>query len=383
MAKVAITRCTEYEHNQLYDAVLEGINLLGGIECFVRQRERILLKPNILFGDNPAKCTTTHPLIVQVTAEIVRSCTDNIVYGDSPGPGMTAINAKSGGYTKYAEKAGISLVDFKEAVDVVYDDALQNRHFTIARAVHEADGLISLCKMKTHGFTRITGAIKNQFGCVPGLRKGEYHVKLSNVFDFSRMLVDLNNYIKPRLYIMDAVWAMEGNGPRSGTPYHMGLILVSADPIALDATFCRIIGMDPEIVPTNTAGMEAGAGTWKSSEIEILGIPLKECMVSDFKAERSPVTAMKRGRFFALANRMLVPKPKIEASKCIRCGTCVRMCPTMPKSLNWKDRSIPPVYNYSSCIRCFCCQEICPEDAIHQHKPLLRRMLDGKKQTKH
>jgi uncharacterized protein (DUF362 family)/ferredoxin len=378
VSKVAIVRCSEYNYEKLKKAVAEGIDLLGGIEKFIKKDEAILLKPNILIGDSPAKCSTTHPLMVQTVGEIVQTLTEKVYFGDSPGAGMTFRNAKSAGYLKYADKANIKLVDFKEGTDIVYEEAIQNKKFTIAKAVEVADGLISLCKMKTHGLTRITGAVKNQFGCVPGLRKGEFHVKLSNVFDFSRMLVDLNNYIKPRLYIMDAVWAMEGNGPRSGSPYSMGLVLLSDDPIALDATFCRIIEMDPKIVPTITAGFEAGAGTYKEKDIEILGTPLEECIVHDFKANRTPVTAMKRGGFSKMLNKMLVPIPVINDDHCIKCGACTEMCPTTPKSLNFKDRKKPPVYNYSTCIRCYCCQEICPENAIHQKKPLLRRMFDKK-----
>lgn len=99
--------------------------------------------------------------------------------------------------------------------------------------------------MKTHEFQRVTGAVKNQFGCIPGKLKGEFHVKVPGPYEFAKMLVDLNLYINPRLYIMDGIFAMEGNGPRGGSPRKMDVLLFSRDPIALDATVCRLMNLDP------------------------------------------------------------------------------------------------------------------------------------------
>jgi uncharacterized protein (DUF362 family) len=87
------------------------------------------------------------------------------------------------------------LADFNNGKEVVFPEAIQNRKLTIANGVLECDGLISLPKLKTHGFLKLTGSIKNQFGCVPGMLKGEFHVKLPDPSDFAKMLVDINSYI--------------------------------------------------------------------------------------------------------------------------------------------------------------------------------------------
>jgi uncharacterized protein (DUF362 family) len=117
----------------------------------------------------------------------------------------------------------------------------------------------------------VKGAIKNQFGCVPGILKGEFHLKLPDADDFAKMLVDLNTLVNPRLYVMDGIYAMEGNGPRGGTSRKMNIILLSSDPVALDATVCRLIKVNPECVPTVKYGMQAGMGTFLKDEIELLG----------------------------------------------------------------------------------------------------------------
>ena len=157
-----------------------------------------------------------------------------MTWGDSPAVGG-AVNMNLSGLKKAADDIGIELADFSHGRAVMHSAALLSHRLVIADAVLDADGLISLPKLKAHQLTRFTGAVKNQFGCVPGLLKNQQHARMPDVLNFATMLVDINTLIKPRLFIMDAVMAMEGNGPRSGRPRKLGLLLISTDPIALDA----------------------------------------------------------------------------------------------------------------------------------------------------
>ena len=220
--------------------------------------------------------------------------------------------------------------------------------------------------------------MKNQFGCVPGLLKSQFHVKLPDPYDFAKMLVDLNTLIKPRLYVMDGIVAMEGNGPRSGKLKRLDVLLLSSDPIALDATACRIANLDPEIVPTSKAGEKAGLGTYHIENIELMGEILESFVDTSFEINRAPPMSGSGGRFRVrvfLKNR-ITERPVIDKAKCTRCGTCITMCPVQPKAVDWYkgDMSRPPRYNYDRCIRCYCCQEICPEGAIYLRSPLLGRI---------
>ncbi len=164
------------------------------------------------------------------------------------------------GIAQVAEELGIELADFENGEDVFYEDALQNKKLYVAKGILDADHVISLPKLKTHGFQKMTGSIKNQFGCVPGKLKGEMHVKLPSAIDFSKMLVDLNNFVNPSLYVMDGILAMEGNGPRGGKPLAMNCLIISTDAVALDATVCRMVNLKPEYVPTtkNRYGIRNG-----------------------------------------------------------------------------------------------------------------------------
>ncbi len=376
-ARVALIRCESYDLDEVRDAVGRGLSLVGGLSAFFRETERILLKPNLLVGDPPEKCVTTHPAVFQAVAERLIQIGVHLSYGDSPAVGKTLSVARKAGLARVADELGIELADFKTGMDVFFDKGLQPRRFILAKAVYDHDGVISLPKLKTHGLERMTGAVKNQFGCIPGMLKGEFHLKLPDAEEFAKMLVDLNVLIRPKLFIMDGIRGMEGNGPRGGKPRKMDVLLFSSDPIALDATVCRLIHLDPEHVPTITWGMRAGLGTYLNDDIELVGDDCKSFEVPDFNVRRRPVRSVRRGWISRFLDHWIVPRPCIQAEKCVRCGLCVQICPARPNAIFFRgeDRSVPPVYNYDQCIKCYCCQEICPESAIRLKTPILRKLV--------
>ena len=372
-SKVAIVRCGSYNTEEVRKAVSRGLELMGGAESFVKQGEKILLKVNLLVGEVPEKCVNTHPAVFRAVAEMFAAKGAIVQYGDSPGFGAPNAAAKKSGIADVADELKIELVDFKEGREVFFEQGNQNKSFYIANGVLNADGLISLPKMKTHALERFTGAVKNQFGCVVGMRKGEFHVKLPDATDFARMLVDLNSFVKPRLYIMDGIMAMEGNGPRGGTPRAMNVLLFSTDPVALDATASRMINLNPLYVPTTLVGGQTGAGTFNEEEIEIVGDALKDFICMDFNVERTPVKTVKKNSVNTFLKNRLIAKPVIIEDKCTQCGTCVHSCPVEGKAINWlnEDKTKAPVYDYKKCIRCYCCQEMCPESAIVLKDPVI------------
>ena len=378
MVSVVLIHCPDYTEPRVKRAIQRGLDLLGGPRSFAKSGELILLKPNLVTADSPDKCVTTHPSVFKAVAEEFLKAGIRVTYGDSPAIGNVKSAVRKAGLAEAADQLGLELADFKSGENVFYEDGMQNRQFFIARGVLEADGIVSLPKLKTHGLERLTGCIKNQFGCVPGVLKGEFHARLPDASDFARMLVDLNRCIAPRLYIMDGIQAMEGNGPRSGTPRQMNLLLFSRDPVALDATVCRLIDLPPEFVPTVFYGHQFGAGTCLKEEIKLLGDSVDQFEINDFRVEKSPVTPFKETRLYRILHRHLVAKPVIEPDRCIRCGMCVKMCPSDPRALHWPDteHEATPEYQYDDCIRCYCCQEICPESAVVLKVPWLRRLLD-------
>ncbi len=377
-SKVALVRCDSYEPAVVEAAMQRGLDLIGGISAFIRPGEPVLFKPNLLTPDPPELCVTTHPAILRAAARLFQAAGSATAYGDSPAVGSPAGVAKKTGLSEVADELGITLADFVTPVEVSFPEGHQNKKFVLAKAVADrTHALVNLPKMKTHGLMRTTGAVKNLFGCIPGLLKAEFHVKLPNAHPFGRMLVDLNLCVQPRLHIMDGVMAMQGNGPRSGTPLAVHALLLSADPVALDATVARLMDMDPLVPPTAAYGLEYGLGTYKSEDIDVVGDSIESLRPKRYKAVKLPVPEKDPSGKVQFLRQWLVPRPVIKHARCTRCGTCVRMCPVQPKAVDWKagDKTKPPEYDYPRCIRCYCCQELCPERAINIRTPLLGRLI--------
>ena len=376
-ATVALVRCETYDYELVSKAVEKGLSLLGGMEQFVVSGEKILLKPNILAGDSPDKCIGPHPTVFKAVAKAFQKAGAALSFGDSPGFGNPRGNARKAGFLEIADEMGIPFADFENAVIMSNPDGKLVSKFEIAKGVVESDGLVSISKLKTHALTRITGAIKNQFGCIPGPRKAEFHSVMPNAAQFSKMLVDLNLLLKPRLYIMDGILAMEGNGPRNGDPRAMKVLLFSTDPVALDSVVCEMIDLDPNLVEPLMIGDEFGLGTMKN--ISIIGDPVEDFIDFNFDVNRSSVPTTVGTSFLAsnFMRKYSAPRPTINPEVCTRCGTCVKVCPVEPKVLSWANESHtePPVYDYAKCIRCYCCQEMCPENAIYVKVPLLGKFI--------
>jgi uncharacterized protein (DUF362 family)/ferredoxin len=378
-SKVAIVRCGSYEIEEVFRAVETGISLLGGWKEFFSPGEKILLKPNMLFGKAPDKQATTHPAVFEAVVRSLSVYNNHLTYGDSPGFGRPEKVAETTGISEAAARFKVPLADFETGETVSFPDGAKSKRFDLARGVLEAEAILSLPKMKSHQLTRITGAVKNQLGCVYGFNKAGFHAKFPDAVDFSQMLVDLNRLLKPRFFIMDGITAMEGNGPASGDPVPMGVLILSNDPVAVDATFCRMISMPTKYVPTVTFGEEAGLGNADEGNIEYLGVSWSEVAKPDFNVLRRPVQneSIRLGVIMPRLKGVLIRRPVIDPKLCIKCGICVDACPVEGKALDFKggNRSKPPVYNYRKCIRCYCCQEMCPKMAITVKTPLAGRLL--------
>jgi uncharacterized protein (DUF362 family)/NAD-dependent dihydropyrimidine dehydrogenase PreA subunit len=365
-SRVALVGCNTYDDEAVHNAVREGLRLLGGAKQFLSPGEKALLKPNVLRGDDPARCISTHPSILKAVGRELLELSSEISYGDSPGSGSVAAQLTAAHLSLAAEELGLRLADFENGREITFEGSPFTKRFPIANGVLETSALISLSKLKTHNLTRFTGAVKNQFGCIPGPAKKGYHVKMPDTYDFAKMLVALTMALRPRLYIMDGIMAMEGNGPGGGDPIEMNVLLFSTDPVALDAVACMLIELSPEHVPTMQPGRAWGLGTYLGDEIEIVGDSVERLRNGEFKIDRGPLKNPMPQGIVSFIRNFITPRPVIDRNRCRICGVCVEACPVEPKALDWHSgrRDRPPTYRYSRCIRCFCCQELCPEGAI-------------------
>jgi uncharacterized protein (DUF362 family)/Pyruvate/2-oxoacid:ferredoxin oxidoreductase delta subunit len=401
---VVITPCRDYDPERVSRALEESI-ALAGLEG-VPVPDPVLLKPNMLLSAPPERGVTTHPAVFAAAARYFKTRGRRVVFGDSPnGIFRSEPVARKCGLLEEAGRLGVAMEDFETGEDVSFPGGAQNRRFHIAKGALSAGFLVNLPKMKTHGLTGMTGALKNIFGVIPGNRKAEFHVRHPDPEGFSRMLVDLNALIKAPLAIMDAVEAMEGNGPSGGKIVEVGLLIVSRDPVALDAVACRIMGIDPLSLPLIAMAEKSGLGFASERNIEIRGTGKSSVGRKPFERASGSPGAHVPAFLMRFAKRIIVARPAIDAGRCVRCGRCIEACPS-PTALSragfrrpWlrpprpsmdrgsrragrdcrprADSDAVPRYNYGACIRCYCCQEICPEGAILLKTPFLGRVLEG------
>lgn len=372
-SKVVLLPCGEYDEEKVYTLLKQGLYLVGGVETLIPKDAKILLKPNLLKRAEVEKAVITHPVVVGAFARILReNGYEQIVLADSCGHGTTQAVIRGTGMDTYLEKYQIPAIDYSEGIKVDYPQGIQAKEFILPKELLEQNCVISLSKMKTHALERITGAVKNSYGFVYGFHKAKGHTQYPSADSFARMLIDLNKCIAPKLYVMDGIVAMEGNGPGSGDPVQMNVMLMSTDPVALDSVFSRLVYLKPEMVPTNYHGEKMGLGTWKEEEITLL-TPDGEISMSEavkrygnpqFNVDRTEVRKNIWTRMAGALN-IFQKKPYIENDKCVHCGICVQSCPVPGKAVDFrKGKDKPPVYDYKKCIRCFCCQEMCPKKAI-------------------
>ena len=391
MAKVAIRKCESYEMDTVRLALTQSLSAIGGLEK-IRDGSRVVIKANLVSMAKPEDAVTTHPALLCALVELLMKKNCTVVIGDSPGGLYNAafldrIYAATG-LRSVRELGAILNHDFGHT-EATFEDAKIAKKFEYTTYLDGADHIINFCKLKTHGMMAMSCAVKNMFGVIPGVFKPEYHYRYPSYEDFADMLVDLNEYFKPTLCIVDAVVGMEGNGPTMGHARQIGAVLASTDPYSLDVCCAHIIGLDSRNVPTIVASSKRGLTPMEISEIEIDG-DLESAVVPDFdilptKASLQFGSSGKKyfGILSILADKCLRSRPRLSKSECIGCGKCASICPahaiTMRKSSTTNKKGVIPYIKKNACISCFCCQEFCPVGALKVYRPVIARVMNRTK----
>jgi len=380
LPKVVSLKCNQYDLEAVKDKLETGLTALGGIHSLIPSGSHVFLKVNLLTGRKPEEAVTTHPVVVQAMADILVREGMRVTVGDSPGGPFLLGRMKQiyriTGIQKASEAAGAAVNEEMESVMASYTEAYRLKKFEFLKAIADADYVISLCKMKTHSMTLMTGAVKNLFGVMPGLTKAALHFRFPKLEDFAHAMVDICEYTQPVLSVMDGIEAMEGAGPSAGTVTRAQVLLMSTNPHALDVAACRWMGIRPAEVPLLRAAEQRGLCDLSGSDLEWEGTaPTEETPFEtpdihepDFleRYHQLPVAGPILQRF---SRQYLRPKPRVLSEICIGCRECQVICPAEAITMNHDH----PDFILSKCIRCFCCQEICPAKAIViQRSPLLR-----------
>ncbi len=357
--RVAVVRCESYVSNVVGKALRDSLNL---IDFKFKKGTKVLIKPNILGAHTPEQCVTTNPIIVEELCKVLKANGCKIYIGESSAS-ETDRAFEVCGIAQVARKYG-QLINFeKERKIKVKINNPSSKFVYLPKILGEVDLIVNMPKLKTHVLTRMTGSVKNLFGCVPGKAKMGYHKIFASGREMSGFFLDLYQAIKPGLNILDGIVGLEGYGPgASGEPKKTGLILTSRNGILLDVVAGEIIGFKENEVFTNAAARSRG----------LIGKP--EMVGNGFNKKviyKKPISFEQGMGIYQFLLRLL-PADKISFhyDRCIKCGKCKNNCPV--SAIQMKPY---PICNPNGCIQCFCCMEVCPKRAVYLNESWLRKGL--------
>lgn len=379
MDKVNIYKCQNYEYENIKKAMDQTIASFDVLKN-IKKGTKVVIKANLVSAMKPENAVVTHPLLLKYLYDYLINKGASVVIGDSPS-GMFTETALNNIYKATTlNELGLNLNHNFNKVSTTFKDAEVLKIFDYDEFLKDADIRINFSKLKTHAMMGMSASVKNLFGCIPGTTKLEYHYRFPNHDDFANMLIDINEYFKMDVNIIDAIVGMEGNGPTMGNPRDIGCILSSTNPYALDYIASKLININYEKV--NTIQQSINRKLFNTENIKI-NDDIEKYIVKDFKLidnnQSLEFYSDSNNLFYKavskVTNKLFENKPDVIKKKCISCGKCMRNCPKQAiKMVNGY-----PVIDRSKCIKCYCCQEFCPKGAMVLKTSKVAKILNHKK----
>lgn len=227
--------------------------------------QKILVKPNLLM---PHELSCTNAAVVACACEWLLNHGARLTVADSPAFGSCTSVARAIGLTAMLKPLGLKPHNFKGKRRITLD-VEGSPELTIASCALECDAIFSIPKVKAHSQMRVSLAVKNCYGCIPGMRKAIAHSRFGQSVEFfSQCVVSLWQQLPPVLALADGIIAMHVTGPRYGKPYNLGMLAAGAFAPAVDAAIMDIIGVKPEDAPLAAALEQRGIITPISYPLE-------------------------------------------------------------------------------------------------------------------
>lgn len=366
MEQVSAVECRSYHIQEVYPAVKEAIDRIGFI---FPPNQTVLLKPNIMAQNRPDQHTITHFSIVEALCQILKERNCQILIGESIAfyqTGLTREAFRTSGIEAVARKYGATLLPFEETPSVKVETDLGGlKALYIPEILLKCDMVINVCKLKTHGTLRLSGAVKNMFGCLPGGYKQKMHRWSRDESELADKMIAIHKIVKPALSIMDAVVSLDGGPTAIGRPVPTSTILASTNAAALDFVAAGLIG-------------------YKIDDLPILIRARQKGMIEDYdriqlwgKIHTREFRRLIKGNLDRSLNKngIFVKHTYVDLAvaqaKCTRCNQCWEACPAGAIKADHKRVYLNP----EVCISCYYCLSICPEHAIRIKPSNLNRLI--------
>jgi uncharacterized protein (DUF362 family) len=280
-ATVAISHTNEKHRSaeRVLAVVRDAIDLLGGMQAFVKPGATVLIKPNQTVFYSAEEGCTTDPLVVAAVIRLTKEAgASRVQVAESSGGFFSSLECmKITGMAAVAEREGAELIDLGS--DNTPNRVVQIRDGRVIKEAPlpvpllEADVIIDVPKAKNHHIEPITGALKNWVGVVNQTWRNHNHGDEDHIPRF----MDIMIVTRPTLCVVDALIAGEGDGPIADQPHWVGCILASSDPVATDVAICRLLGHDWRKL--NFAKEAEIRGLGVREPIQFIGVPLEEVAI--------------------------------------------------------------------------------------------------------
>ena len=368
MDKVYLYKAADYSEDTMRALAKNVFAPYGGATAFLNGRSKVLVKPNLVTKKGIDTGATTHHAMLRAICEELLAAGAEVCVAESHGGTYSKSAVKSQfeacGVTNALKDLPVKLYTEAESYIAEYCEGTVAKSFELIKPIAETELIINLCKIKTHAMTLYSGAAKNTFGTVPGMRKFELHARFPAICDFVRMLNDLHLSLPVALNIADGILGMEGNGPTAGKSRSFGFVAVSGSAFMCDLVCADLLGLRevPQLTDAAARGLCPTAADYGMSNLnkeEYDALRIKNLLLPDSKP-RGKVAALQRvcgGRVIKLFS----PRPKINRKVCVGCGKCAEYCPV--HTIEMKNGK--PQIHRKDCIACFCCQELCPFKAVY------------------
>lgn len=275
MKKAVVAIAKDADINKMVEEVFF---LLGGLESLIRPNSTVVIKPNAGHLGGPETSVNTNPELVAAIIKTVRAAKPKkIILAEASSIGCDTMECfKSSGILDAAEKAGIDeVIDIKkekDLLDIPIRDAKSDlKKVKLPRFLIEAEHIINVPIFKSHASMVFTNALKN----IKGVVQDKVHYQMHQT-SLAMAMMDLWSVVKADLTIADLVRPAEGFGPHTTVPLDFGCIVAGRDPVAVDATACRMVGLDINRVPYFEAAAERRLGVFEEDQIEVRGRSIKE-----------------------------------------------------------------------------------------------------------
>ena len=277
---VSFIHCERYDDAELAACVDRAFSLCGYAPG---RGSHILVKPNLLRAD---RLTCTDPRLVRAVCVWLLERGARIRVGDSPGFGTAAHVSRSIGLTEALSDLKGGSLKVQALGRAVPQTVPGVGELAVSREALEADAILSLPRLKAHTMMGITCAVKNLYGCVPGLHKAVTHARHGDKgpggLDMARCIAGLTRILPPQAALVDGIEAMHVNGPSGGKPYPLHLVAASRSCVAVDTALYGLLHRGPEQLPMWRALLEMEAPGANPAQVKPCGDAPESFNTQDF-----------------------------------------------------------------------------------------------------